>query len=169
MQEQKLHYLQTKWTYWFDNGKSTEKSNSNEIKAKQVYTFGTAEEFWGLYEGLGKITNSIKGSDSFVFRENYLPKTYENGGRLTFTIPIGSTEEQSDFVEDVWLKLMLFCIGETIIHRENIFGISFSLRSTARLYIYLNSLDETIINEISSFIKDYFKIKDNIKFFPHKN
>ncbi|ELP86845.1 eukaryotic translation initiation factor 4E, putative [Entamoeba invadens IP1] len=163
-----LHLLQTGWTYWFDPGTNQVFSTSG-VTATPIFNVHSVEEFWGLYDSLEKQTTLPKGIDSFFFRKDVEPKTTENGGKLVFNMPV-NTPEKAEVAEDVWLRLMLTCIGETFEHREKINGVSFSLRSFAKIFVWMSTDSESELREIVGFVKNTLDLPRDIDFhfFAHK-
>ena len=46
IEEGKKHPLEHKWTLWFDNPSGRQKKEAWGQTLRQVYTFGTVEDFW---------------------------------------------------------------------------------------------------------------------------
>ncbi|EDR22953.1 eukaryotic translation initiation factor 4E, putative [Entamoeba dispar SAW760] len=163
-----LHMLTTGWTYWFDLGMNQVFSTSG-VTATPIYNVHSVEEFWGLYDSIEKQTTLPKGIDSFFFRKDIEPKTTENGGKLQFNLEI-NTPSKAEFAEDAWLKLMLSCIGETIALRDKVDGVSFSLRSFAKLIIWLKTDKEDDLRQVILFVRKTLNIPTTIdfQFFSHK-
>ncbi|BFU19682.1 eukaryotic translation initiation factor 4E, putative [Entamoeba histolytica HM-1:IMSS-B] len=163
-----VHFLTTGWTYWFDLGINQVFSTSG-VTATPIYTTHSVEEFWGLYDSIEKQTTLPKGIDSFFFRSGIEPKTTENGGKLQFNLQI-NTSSKAEFAEDVWLKLMLSCIGETIPLRDKVNGVSFSLRSFAKLTVWLKTDKEDDLRKVISFMRTTLNIPTSIDFhfFSHR-
>ncbi|KAG6513973.1 hypothetical protein ZIOFF_024310 [Zingiber officinale] len=59
-----IHPLEHSWTFWFDNhvGKSKQVAWGSTIRA--VYTFSTAEDFWGKGKAIVYVTNHWMGMES---------------------------------------------------------------------------------------------------------
>ena len=90
------HRLLNKWTYWFDSNKYESMSSSAQSSIEEVYTFSTAEEFWGLYDGLYKSTSFPKGSDCFYLKYGVKPSDIDvrDGGKLKFAMKVNNNSEE---------------------------------------------------------------------------
>ena len=160
-----LHTLTTPWTFWYDPGTNQIYSNAKGT-IKSIHTVSTVEDFWGMYDSMEKLTTLSKGIDAFFFRKDIVPKTTENGGKLMFAVELTNTED----VEEKWLKLMLSCIGETFELREKLNGISFSLRSVARLFVWIQTDNIEELKKITAFLKKLLNLPKgtDFRFFAHK-
>ncbi|KAL7721885.1 Eukaryotic translation initiation factor 4E [Entamoeba marina] len=160
-----LHMLTTGWTYWFDPGVNQVYSTSG-VTANIVYNVHSVEEFWGLYDSLEKQTTLPKGIDSFFFRKDIEPKTTENGGKLLFNLELND----KDFIEDIWLKLLLACIGETFELRDKLNGVSFSLRSLGKFFIWVNTDTTEDLQKMIVYLRKFLNLPSNVdfRFFAHR-
>ena len=106
------HYLQTPWVFWFESGKNSEKSTNITTYGEKIQTIKSVEEYWGFFDIFPPISKVLKGSDSHFFREGINPTQQDaeniKGGRFVFTFDM-KTDEQVDFVEKLWEKMVCFC------------------------------------------------------------
>ena len=171
-QQDNLHKLNTEWVYWFESNKS-ETSSSMISYGKEMKTVGTVEEFWGFFEDFPNITNVIKGSDNHFFRKGILPtKTDEknkNGSRFQFYINT-STEEEENSIEELWEKLLCYCIGEIFNKSDIVNGVSISISSKAKVSVWLSASEKDDIDKFIEDFKNDFPVTSAIQFkvFNHK-
>merc|ERR1711964_137765 len=84
------HPLMHKWTLWFTKPPSGKGDNWNDL-LKEVITFNSVEEFWGVYNNIAPVSELALKSDYHHFKEKR-------------NVPI----------DDLWLHVMLSAIGETL-------------------------------------------------------
>lgn len=86
------HPLQTKWTLWFDDP-ALQKANPKQIltweeNLKNISTFDSVENFWGLINNLKKPSEIPYGSNYHLFKEGIKPMWEEaenkKGGKWTY-------------------------------------------------------------------------------------
>ena len=170
MENTEFHKLQTSWTFWFESGKHSEKSTSTTTIGEKIKLISTIEEFWGFYEAFPKISTILKGSDSHFFRENIRPtqddEENKKGCRLLCTFDL-NTEEQKNQIDEIWEKLLKFCIGELFEFRELLNGVSFLMRSQGKITIWLNSQKEEDFKKFVADFKKQFNLQIKFKCFNH--
>jgi translation initiation factor 4E len=122
------HPLQHSWTIWYNGPQSKHSRNLREWKPKSVYTLGTVEEFWCLYNSLVPPSQLNNGSNYHFFKEGIEPswedKHNASGGK--WTIPF---EKKGEAWDNSWLYMLLAMIGEDFEDSDEICGCVFSPRS----------------------------------------
>ncbi|KAL7717863.1 Eukaryotic initiation factor 4E [Entamoeba marina] len=164
------HQLTNGWSFWFEKGNSSEVSTSKRQYGENLFTVRTVENFWGFYNDFPAITTVPKGSDSYFFRENILPIQSDiqniKGGRITFSFNL-KTDEDKEKIKELWCRLMCYCIGEIFEQHDIVNGISFSMRSQARVSVWINTNDKDIAKNFVEGFRKEMSIEDKCKMFDH--
>ncbi|CAK4033838.1 Eukaryotic translation initiation factor 4E-1 [Lecanosticta acicola] len=104
------HALQHTWTLWFTKPPSG-KQDWNEL-LKEVISFNSVEEFWGIYNNITPASELAQKSDYHLFKQGVRPEWEDpqnkHGGRWAYTFK-GSKAQ-----DDTWLNIMLAAIGEML-------------------------------------------------------
>jgi len=107
------HPLMSKWTLWFTKPPSSKGESNWADSLKEVVTFDSVEEFWGIYNNIQKTSELALKSDYHLFRERIRPewedRQNKNGGRWSYQY-----KNKKDTIDDIWLNVMLAAIGETL-------------------------------------------------------
>ncbi|CAI5466315.1 unnamed protein product, partial [Closterium sp. Yama58-4] len=115
------HPLQQRWTLWFDNPHQRGKSGGWGTSMRQIYTFGTAEDFWSLYNNVTSAATLPPRMDMHLFKEGIVPKwedpQCEKGGSWTVFC------RTKDMFDNVWLNVLLALIGEQFTEAGDICGV----------------------------------------------
>ena len=129
-----------RWTFWYVYTLShREKKRMNKKNARykeyllhEVYTFGTIEEFWKMYNHTNTVGEVISNTDYLNFKKGIRPEwedpSNQNGGKWVVTLPIEDDMEEE--VDRAWLNLLLHVIGGLFEKQERdlINGMIFSIR-----------------------------------------
>lgn len=104
------HPLAHEWTLWFTKPPSG-KQDWNEL-LKEVITFNTVEEFWGIYNNITPASELAQKSDYHLFKSGVRPEWEDpqnkHGGRWAYTFK----ERKAN--DDIWLHVLLAAIGEQL-------------------------------------------------------
>ncbi|KAK7748273.1 eukaryotic translation initiation factor 4E [Diatrype stigma] len=107
------HPLQNKWTLWFTKPSSGKGDNWNDL-LKEVITFNSVEEFWGIYNNIAPVSDLAMKSDYHLFKEGVRPEWEDpqnkHGGKWSYSFK----DKRSIDINDLWLHTMLAAIGETL-------------------------------------------------------
>ncbi|RYP63746.1 hypothetical protein DL769_006873 [Monosporascus sp. CRB-8-3] len=107
------HPLQNKWTLWFTKPSSGKGDNWNDL-LKEVITFNSVEEFWGIYNNIAPVSELAMKSDYHLFKEGVRPEWEDpqnkHGGKWSYSFK----DKRSIDINDLWLHTMLAAIGETL-------------------------------------------------------
>ncbi|KAI1338305.1 translation initiation factor eIF 4e-like domain-containing protein [Xylariaceae sp. FL0016] len=107
------HPLQNKWTLWFTKPSSGKGDNWNDL-LKEVITFNSVEEFWGIYNNIAPVSELAMKSDYHLFKEGVRPEWEDpqnkHGGKWSYQFK----EKRSIDINDLWLHTMMAAIGETL-------------------------------------------------------
>ncbi|KAG9306158.1 hypothetical protein G9A89_016062 [Geosiphon pyriformis] len=123
------HPLFNSWTLWFDNPGRKASPNTWSQNLKELITFDSVEEFWGVYNNIVKSSDLTSGSNYHLFKQGIKPmwedQANEKGGKWVIQFPRNKTGED---INDLWLYTMLACIGETFDFPDEICGAVVSVR-----------------------------------------
>ncbi|PPJ59613.1 hypothetical protein CBER1_01208 [Cercospora berteroae] len=104
------HALQHTWTLWFTKPPSG-KQDWNEL-LKEVISFNSVEEFWGIYNNITPASELAQKSDYHLFKQGVRPEWEDPqnkyGGRWAYTF------KGSKANDETWLNIMLAAIGEML-------------------------------------------------------
>ncbi|KAK4963902.1 eukaryotic translation initiation factor 4E [Elasticomyces elasticus] len=107
------HPLQHKWTLWFTKPGSGKGDNWNEL-LKEVISFDSVEDFWGIYNNITPTSQLALKSDYHLFKTNVRPEWEDpqnkHGGRWSYSFK----ERKSIDIDSIWLQVLLAAIGETL-------------------------------------------------------
>jgi len=107
------HPLMHKWTLWFTKPPSGKGDNWNDL-LKEVITFNSVEEFWGVYNNIAPVSELALKSDYHLFKEGVRPEWEDiqnkHGGKWSYQFK----DKRSIPIDELWLHVMLAAIGETL-------------------------------------------------------
>ncbi|KAK4507557.1 hypothetical protein PRZ48_001292 [Zasmidium cellare] len=120
------HALQNVWTLWFTKPPSG-KQDWNEL-LKEVISFNSVEEFWGIYNNITPASELAQKSDYHLFKSGVRPEWEDpqnkHGGRWSYTF------KGSKANDETWLNMMLAAIGEMLEDEkdEEVMGVVVNIR-----------------------------------------
>eukprot|EP00244_Chara_vulgaris_P006778 TRINITY_DN2558_c0_g1_i1.p1 TRINITY_DN2558_c0_g1~~TRINITY_DN2558_c0_g1_i1.p1 ORF type:complete len:234 (-),score=41.83 TRINITY_DN2558_c0_g1_i1:208-909(-) len=124
----KKHLLENEWTLWFDNPNGRQRQTTWGNSLRSVYTFGTVEDFWCLFNNVVQPSRLIHGADFHCFKKGIEPKWEDpkctNGGRWNAQVPKG----RPTTLDTYWLHTLLAMIGEQFADGEEVCGAVVSVR-----------------------------------------
>jgi len=107
------HPLMNNWTLWFTKPPSGKGDNWNDL-LKEVVTFDSVEEFWGVYNNITPTSELAIKSDYHLFKKGVRPEWEDpqnkHGGKWSYSFK----EKRAVPIDDFWLYIMLAAIGETL-------------------------------------------------------
>ncbi|KAI9874316.1 MAG: eukaryotic translation initiation factor 4E [Pleopsidium flavum] len=107
------HPLMHEWTLWFTKPPSGKGDNWNEL-LKEVVTFDSVEEFWGVYNNITPTSELALKSDYHLFKKGVRPEWEDpqnkHGGKWAY----GFKDKRAVPIDELWLHTMLAAIGETL-------------------------------------------------------
>jgi len=111
------HPLQNKWTLWFTKPPSGKSDNWNDL-LKEVITFDSVEEFWGVYNNVAPVSELALKSDYHLFKAGVRPEWEDpqnkHGGKWSYQYK----DKRNVDVDRLWLQVVMAAIGETLEERE---------------------------------------------------
>jgi translation initiation factor 4E len=113
------HALNSNWTLWFMNGDNKSqapptggKSDWQE-KLIKLYTFGTVEDLWSLFNHVQQPAKLRVKNDYMLFREGVVPQGEDinnvKGGSWNLVLP---SKMRNENLDRLWLETVLSLIGE---------------------------------------------------------
>ncbi|KAK0516755.1 hypothetical protein JMJ35_001358 [Cladonia borealis] len=107
------HPLMNEWTLWFTKPPSGKGDNWNDL-LKEVVTFDSVEEFWGVYNNITPTSELALKSDYHLFKKGVRPEWEDpqnkHGGKWSYQFK----DKRSAPIDELWLHVMLAAIGETL-------------------------------------------------------
>ncbi|KAF2436982.1 eukaryotic translation initiation factor 4E [Tothia fuscella] len=107
------HPLMNKWTLWFTKPPTGKGDNWNEL-LKEVISFDSVEEFWGIYNNITPASELAQKSDYHLFKSGVRPEWEDpqnkHGGKWAFQFK----DKKAVNIDNLWLHVMLAAIGETL-------------------------------------------------------
>ncbi|SLM34757.1 eukaryotic translation initiation factor 4e-1 [Lasallia pustulata] len=107
------HPLMHEWTLWFTKPPSGKGDNWNDL-LKEVVTFDSVEEFWGVYNNITPTSELALKSDYHLFKRGVRPEWEDpqnkHGGKWSYQFK----DKRTAPIDELWLHVMLAAIGETL-------------------------------------------------------
>ncbi|KAI8048546.1 translation initiation factor eIF 4e-like domain-containing protein [Syncephalis plumigaleata] len=125
------HPLFNSWTLWYDQGgKRTSSAQTWSQNLKEVVTFDTVEDFWGVYNNVAKVNELQSGANYHLFKKGIKPM-WEDAANAKGGKWVVQLQKTRNFdINDYWLYMMLACIGETFEYEDEICGAVMSARKS---------------------------------------
>ncbi|KAI9350165.1 putative eukaryotic initiation factor 4E [Obelidium mucronatum] len=122
------HKLNRKWTLWFDSQQKRATQTNWHDSLKNLITFETVEDFWGVYNNIIKASALSAGSNFHLFQAGVQPMwedpQNERGGKWVGQV----TKARLPELDTLWLHTMLSVIGENFEDADEILGAVVSVR-----------------------------------------
>ncbi|XP_065879280.1 eukaryotic translation initiation factor 4E-1-like [Euphorbia lathyris] len=160
------HLLENQWTFWFDNPSAKSKQATWGSSMRPVFTFGTVEEFWSVYNNIHHPSKLAVGADFYCFKYKIEPKWEDpicsNGGKWTITFSKGKSDTS-------WLHTLLAMIGEQFDHGDEICGAVVNVRARQeKVSIWTkNAPNEAAQLSIGKQWKEFLDYNETIGFIFH--
>ncbi|KAF3480606.1 eukaryotic translation initiation factor 4E-1 [Arthroderma uncinatum] len=110
------HPLMNEWTLWFTKPPSGKGDNWNDL-LKEVVTFNSVEEFWGIYNNIAPTSQLGLKSDYHLFKKGVRPEWEDqqnkHGGKWSYSFKFTKDRNQVP-IDELWLHAQLTVIGETL-------------------------------------------------------
>ncbi|KAI1735861.1 translation initiation factor eIF 4e-like domain-containing protein [Xylaria scruposa] len=140
------HPLQNKWTLWFTKPSSGKGDNWNDL-LKEVITFDSVEEFWGIYNNIAPVSELAMKSDYHLFKEGVRPEWEDiqnkHGGKWSYQFK----DKRSIDINDLWLQTMMAAIGETLEDEDDgeVMGVVVNVRKAFfRIGVWTRTIGKSI-------------------------
>ncbi|GAB2265894.1 Eukaryotic translation initiation factor isoform 4E [Dionaea muscipula] len=161
------HLLERKWAFWFDNQAKPKQGAAWGTSLRKIYTFGTVEEFWCLYDQIFKPSKLPGNGDFHLFKAGIEPKWEDpecaNGGKWT----VASSGKAN--LDNMWLETLMALIGEQFDDSEEICGVVASVRQRQdKLSLWTkNASNEALQMGIGRKWKDILDGTDKMNYTAH--
>ncbi|ORY36306.1 putative eukaryotic initiation factor 4E [Rhizoclosmatium globosum] len=137
------HKLNRRWTLWFDSQQKRATQSNWHDALKNLITFDTVEDFWGVYNNVIKASGLSAGSNFHLFQAGIEPMwedpQNEKGGKWVAQV----TKARASELDTLWLNTILSVIGENFEDAEEILGAVVSVRRQGnRLGLWTKSFDD---------------------------
>lgn len=143
------HPLAHKWTLWFTKPPTGKADNWNDL-LKEVITFNSVEEFWGIYNNISPVSELAHKSDYHLFKEGVRPEWEDpqnkHGGKWSYSFK----DKRNVNIDELWLHTMLAAIGETLEEEEDgeIMGVVVNVRKAFfRIGLWTRTIGKSIPNK----------------------
>ncbi|PGH28045.1 hypothetical protein AJ80_00300 [Polytolypa hystricis UAMH7299] len=107
------HPLMHEWTLWFTKPPTGKGDNWNEL-LKEVVTFSSVEEFWGIYNNITPTSELGLKADYHLFKKGVRPEWEDqqnkHGGKWSYQY----RDKRNVPIDELWLHAQLAAIGETL-------------------------------------------------------
>ncbi|PHH78876.1 hypothetical protein CDD80_6085 [Ophiocordyceps camponoti-rufipedis] len=123
------HPLQNKWTLWFTKPPSGKGDNWNDL-LKEVITFNSVEEFWGVYNNVAPVSELPQKADYHLFKAGVRPEWEDpqnkHGGKWSYQYK----DKRVIDIDRLWLQVMMGAIGETLENEDDgeVMGVVVNVR-----------------------------------------
>ncbi|KAF9958527.1 eukaryotic translation initiation factor 4E [Mortierella alpina] len=166
------HPLHNSWTLWFDNPGKKSNANNWEQSLKELITFDTVEDFWGVYNNIMKTCDLSISSNYHLFKQGIKPMwedaANKHGGKWSIQLPRNKTMSE---IDNIWLDTMLSCIGEAYEQEQEVCGVVVSVRKAFfRIALWTRSSDnQALAMSIGRVLKRSANIDGVLEFQPHSD
>ncbi|EJP65832.1 eukaryotic initiation factor 4E [Beauveria bassiana ARSEF 2860] len=140
------HPLQNKWTLWFTKPPSGKSDNWNDL-LKEVITFDSVEEFWGVYNNVAPVSELALKSDYHLFKAGVRPEWEDpqnkHGGKWSYQYK----DKRNVDVDRLWLQVVMAAIGETLEEEEDgeVMGVVVNVRKAFyRIGVWTRTIGKSI-------------------------
>lgn len=163
--EEGNHVLEYRWTLWFDSHIKGQSSSNYGESRRKVFTFGTVEDFWRLFNNIKMPSEFQPNTDYCLFKEGIEPEwedaRNEKGGSWT----VQTTRQDAKEADDYWMTASMAMVGEQLDEGEEICGLFCSIRNRGnRIQIWTRNADnEDAQKSIGKQLKEVMGIKEENK------
>ncbi|MCJ1224790.1 eukaryotic translation initiation factor 4E [Toensbergia leucococca] len=123
------HPLMHEWTLWFTKPPTGKGDNWSDL-LKEVVTFDSVEEFWGVYNNITPTSELALKSDYHLFKKGIRPEWEDpqnkHGGKWAYQFK----DKRGVPIDELWLHIMLAAIGETLENQDDgeVMGVVVNVR-----------------------------------------
>lgn len=140
------HRLMHTWTLWFTKPASGKGDNWNDL-LKEVITFNSVEEFWGIYNNIAPVSELALKSDYHLFKAGVRPEWEDaqnkHGGKWSYSF----RDKRNVDIDEMWLHTMLGAIGETLEEEDDdeVMGVVVNVRKAFfRIGVWTRTIGKSI-------------------------
>jgi len=162
------HPLTSAWTLWYDAPVPPNSRMAWGSNIKEVFSFGTVEDFWRMYNNVAIPSQLQQGCTYNLFKSGVEPKWEDpsnaNGGRWTVVVP--KKDGSKGLLDKLWLWLVLACIGQSIEEDlDQICGAVVNKRKSGdKISIWIKSgEDDDIVMRLGNAMKRALELPDSLR------
>jgi len=126
------HPLQHTWALWYDTPRRRLTKASWSDNLNKIYSFSTVEDFWCLWNNIKGAHELSPGSNYHLFKDGIEPKWEDpanaRGGKWIVQVKV---TQRSTLLNQLWLWLVLACIGYSFEDDDEICGVVVCVRKAA--------------------------------------
>ena len=93
--------------------KQGKKGRHHEYILHEVYSFGTVDDFWSMYNNIYSVEEIMPNTDYMMFKKGIRPEwedvSNKKGGKWCVTLPI--QEDMEEECGQAWLNTLVFLIS----------------------------------------------------------
>ncbi|KAF9926945.1 eukaryotic translation initiation factor 4E [Modicella reniformis] len=163
------HPLNNSWTLWFDNPGKKSNPNNWEQTLKELITFDTVEDFWGVYNNIMKTCDLSVNSNYHLFKQGIKPMWEDSANKQGGKWSIQLNRRAMTDIDNIWLYTMLACIGEAFEQESEVCGAVVSVRKAIfRISLWTRSSDnQDLAMSIGRTLKSQIGLDGTFEFQPH--
>lgn len=124
--------LHCKWTMFYNPASKSNNSKSWPNHVREIWTFGTVEDFWRLFNNLVAPSCLPVGSNYHLFKNGVQPEWEDpanlKGGKWSVVYNVKGEDNSKKF-DDAWMWTVLALIGEFFEDSDFITGVVISPRA----------------------------------------
>ncbi|KAL9652189.1 hypothetical protein ABK040_013958 [Willaertia magna] len=160
------HPLENSWTLWWHSPNSKINERNYASFFTEVYSFQDVETFWSVFNHIRGPSQIASGTTYYLLKEGIKPEWEDprciNGGEWVFTL---SNRKDGKTIDNYWLELVMFSIGESFTYSDHLVGICAANRkSNLRINIWLDTIDEEVVKTFGQQFKfEVLKLQEFIK------
>jgi len=172
----KKHLLQNEWTLWYDSRMEGNKGRPATAATwgaavREVLTFGSVEDFWGLFNNLVEPSRLAVRSNYHLFKKGIRP-AWEDEANVKGGSWVVEFQPRSDpeLFNKAWLYTVLAMVGESFDDSDDIAGAGASLRKPGnRLSLWTKTAaNKEMCLRIGSQWKKMIDFKGTLKYQSHE-
>jgi len=163
------HPLTAAWTLWYDAPVPPNSRQAWGSNIKEVFSFGTVEDFWRMYNNVAIPSQLAQGCTYNFFKTGIEPKWEDpanaNGGKWTIVVP--KKEGSKGMLDKLWLWLLLACIGQSIEEElDQICGAVVNRRKGGdkiSIWVKTGDSDDDIVMRLGNGMKRALELPDAVR------
>jgi translation initiation factor 4E len=143
------HPLMNEWTLWFTKPPSGKGDNWNDL-LKEVVTFSSVEEFWGIYNNITPTSELGLKADYHLFKKGIRPEWEDqqnkHGGKWSYSFK----DKRAVPIDELWLHAQLAAIGETLENDDDkeVMGVVVNVRKGFyRIGLWTRTVGKSLPND----------------------
>ncbi|GAO51316.1 hypothetical protein G7K_5420-t1 [Saitoella complicata NRRL Y-17804] len=108
------HPLMNHWSLWFTKPPTPGQKDAWAHNLKEVISFDSVEEFWGVWNNIPKPSELAVKSDYHLFKAGVRPEWEDQQNKIGGKWAYQFKDKRAVPIDELWLHSMLAAIGETV-------------------------------------------------------